>query len=75
MSNPITFDTINLLGFLDILLRDENGITQDAYDALCCMFVATGNIELWHKISICVDATDGRFYIEEDVPFLPTWLK
>lgn len=70
MSDLITFETENLLSFLDALLRDANGISEDSCDALCRMFVATGNMDLWHEISRRIDATDGRFYISDDAPSL-----
>ena len=67
MSEFITFTRNHTLSLVDSMLRDENGISEDTYDALCQMFVATGNMDLWHEISLRVEATDGRFYIPEDV--------
>ena len=74
MSNLITFETFNLIAWLDTLLRDENGISEQAYHEMHLLLIDS-NPNLSAKLSTVVEATDGRFYIEEDVPFLPTWLK
>jgi hypothetical protein len=50
----------------DTLLNNDNGISEDAYNSL----VDLGNIidpYFVKSVSRYVDATDGRFYLKENV--------
>lgn len=49
------------------ILNDENGISEDAYDALIDVVRESVSEEAAVHLSNIVDATDGRFYIGEDV--------
>jgi len=44
------------------ILTDSNGISTESYTLLCRVFERVGGMA-----SIKVDATDGRFYIPEEV--------
>lgn len=67
MSNLVTFETIHFVTFLDTLLREENGISEQAYREMH-LLLRDRLPELSHELTKTVDATDGRFYIANDAP-------
>lgn len=73
MSNLVTFETIHFVTFLDTLLREENGISEQAYREIH-LLLRDRLPELSHELTKTVDATDGRFYIVDAVPHLTSLL-
>jgi hypothetical protein len=72
----MTFETTRLLGWLDTLLRDENGISEQAYNEMHSLLSEVAP-DFSHKLMGMIEATDGRFYLPSDVEslvFVWVWL-
>lgn len=53
---------------IEALLKDENGISEEAFNALYDFVEDMGNTDQRdHLLAIlkCADATDGRFYLKD----------
>ncbi len=71
MSSQIIFCTeVDFLTLVDSMLRDENGVSHQTYCKLYDLFIKRACFHLWEKISGYVEATDDRYYLEEDAPRL-----
>jgi hypothetical protein len=53
-----------VLNFIEKTLKDDQGISEEAYDALCEIADEINDQKLTNLL-MQVDATDGRFYIGE----------
>lgn len=73
MRHLLMFEIEPFMNWLDILLRDDNGISGEAFGEIRCMLNITLP-ELSNKLGAVVDATDGRFYIADNAPALVTLL-
>jgi len=65
--SKITLDKERLVVFLEAILKDDYGISEDAYNKLYDLIAPdscpSDNIVLRNRITIRVEAVDGRFFI------------